>query len=130
MIRPEDTPPGYAYFKHLRDFFEATEFWALEPSDDLVSGGYCLAHRGTEYVVFQNQAQTFSLRLEGLSGPARAKWFNPFTGEYRDAGTPTNGTAQWTPPQAWGSGPVALHVSTGSATGKGPAPSPGIETEQ
>jgi len=115
VIRPEDTPPGYAYFKHLRDFFEATKFWALEPSDELVSVGYCLANRGKEYVVFQNKAQVFSLKLEGLSGPAKAKWFNPFTGEYQYAGTLTGGTAQLTPPQTLGTGPVALHVSVGAA---------------
>jgi hypothetical protein len=110
VIRPEDTPPGYTYFKHLRDFFEATQFWVLEPSDELVSPGYCLANRGKEYVVFQNKAQAFSLRLEGLSGPAHAQWFHPFTGEYREAGTPSNGTTRWTSPQTWGDGPVALHV--------------------
>ena len=115
VIRPEDTPPGYAYFKHLRAFFEATEFWALQPFDELVSGGYCLANRGKEYVVFQNKAQGFSLKLEGLSGPAKADWFNPFTGESQDAGTPANGTVQFTPPPAWGSGPVALHVTMGPA---------------
>jgi hypothetical protein len=118
VIRPDDTPPGYAYFKHLRDFFETTEFWTLAPSDELVSAGYCLALCGKEYVVFQNRAQAFSLRLEGLPGSVQAKWFNPFTGEYRDAGTPANGTTQWTPPDTWGAGPVALHVVVGAVAGK------------
>ncbi|RPJ38718.1 MAG: hypothetical protein EHM21_16485, partial [Chloroflexi bacterium] len=79
-----------------------------------VGAGYCLANRGKEYVVFQNKAQGFALKLEGLSGPARANWFNPFTGDYQDAGTLANGTVPLTPPPAWGSGPVALHVSVGS----------------
>jgi hypothetical protein len=113
VIRPEDAPPGYAYLKHLRDFFAATEFWTLEPADELVSAGYCLANRGKEYVVFQNQAQAFSLKLEGLSGPVRAKWFHPFTGEYRDAGVLGNGTAQLRPPATWGGSPIALHVAIG-----------------
>jgi beta-mannosidase len=113
VIRPEDTPPGYAYFKNLRDFFEGTAFWALEPSDELASVGYCLANRGREYVVFQNKAQVFSLTLDGLAGPATARWFNPFTGEYENAGILTGGTVQLTPPQTWGTGPVALQVKAG-----------------
>jgi hypothetical protein len=117
VLRPEDTPPGYAYCKHLRDFFETTEFWTLEPSDELVSAGHCLAKRGQEYVVFQSQAQAFSLKLEGLSGSAKVRWFNPFTGEYREAGSPANGTAQWTPPALWGAGPVALRVAAGRLAG-------------
>jgi hypothetical protein len=84
----------------------------------LVSVGYCLANRGKEYVVFQNKAQEFSLRLEGLSGSARAKWFHPFTGESQDAGTLANGMAQLTPPQTWGTGPVALHVAVGRLSAK------------
>ena len=24
IIRPNDTPPGYAYLRHLREFFEGT----------------------------------------------------------------------------------------------------------
>jgi hypothetical protein len=110
VIRPEDSPPGYAYCRHLRDFFQTTQFWALTPSDELVSSGYCLANRGKEYVAFQNQAQAFSLNLEGLSGSALAKWFNPFTGDFRDAGTMTQGTVRLTPPETWGTGPIALHV--------------------
>ena len=117
VLRPEDTPPGYTYLKHLRNFFGATEFWTLEPSNELVSVGHCLANRGKEYVVFQNQAQAFSLKLEGLSGPAQARWFHPFTGEFLEAGTLANGTAQLTPPDSWGTGPVALHVTAGRRAG-------------
>jgi hypothetical protein len=117
VLRPEDTPPGYTYLKHLRDFFEATEFWTLESADELVSVGHCLASPGKEYVVFQSQAQALSLKLEGLSGPAQARWFHPFTGESLEAGTLANGTAQLTPPASWGPGPVALHVTTGRRAG-------------
>ena len=112
VIRPQDTPLGYAYFKHLRDFFSGTGYWRMEPKDELVSAGYCLAEPGQEYVVFLNHAQAFSLKLEGLGTALQAEWYHPFAGQRQAAGTLTNGTAQLTPPTDWGNGPVALHVGT------------------
>ncbi len=112
VIRPQDNPPGYAYFKYLRDFFTGTGYWRMEPKDDLVSAGYCLAEPGREYVVFQNNAQAFSLKLEGLKAPLNAEWYQPLSGKRQPGGTLTNGTAQLTPPADWGTGPVALHVGS------------------
>jgi hypothetical protein len=112
VIRPRDNPPGYAYFKHLRDFFEGTGYWRMEPKDELVSAGYCLVEPGQEYIVFLNNALPFSLKLGGLSQPLKAEWYQPLTGKRQPAGTLTNGTAQLTPPSDWGNGPVALHVGT------------------
>ena len=43
IVRPDDSPPGYRYFRQLREFFEHTGYWRMEPSDALVSEGYCLA---------------------------------------------------------------------------------------
>jgi hypothetical protein len=112
VIRPQDTPPGYVYYKYLREFFEGTGYWRMEPAPALVSEGYCLAEPGYEYVVFLNKAQPFSLRLEGCREPLKAQWYQPFTGHRKGAGILANGTAQLTPPGDWGSGPVALHVGT------------------
>jgi hypothetical protein len=36
VIKPEHTPPGYAYWKILADFFGALKFWEFEPAP-----GYC-----------------------------------------------------------------------------------------
>jgi len=86
----------------------------MAPSDGLVSGGYCLASPGKEYVIFQAAARPFSLRLDGATGPVRARWFRPFTGEYREADPPTGGAPQWTPPPTWEAGPVVLRATAGS----------------
>ena len=110
VLRPGDVPPGYAYFRRLRDFFDTTAFWRLEPSDELVSAGYCLAERGREYVAFLNRAEPFTLKLEGLPAPLKARWYQPLTGEWRDAGTLAAGSAQLQPPIEWKGTPVALHV--------------------
>jgi hypothetical protein len=110
VIRPEDSPPGYRYFHQLREFFEGTGYWRMEPSDELVSEGFCLAEPGREYIVFLNKPASFTLRLEGLTAAAKAEWFHPFTGQRRDAGTLGNGVRQLTPPDNWDEAPVVLHV--------------------
>jgi hypothetical protein len=112
VIRPKDTPPGYAYFKHLREFFDGTAYWRMQPTDGLSSDGYCLADSGREYVVFLDAAAPFTLTLKGLAGPLKAEWFHPFTGQRQDADTIGNGVSSLTPPVKWGNGPVVLHVGT------------------
>jgi hypothetical protein len=118
VIRPQDAPPGYAYFKHLRQFFENAAYWLMTPADGVVSEGYCLANPGKEYLVFLNEARPFSLKLEGLSAPLRAAWFQPLTGKSQEAGRLENGSAQLMPPASWGTGPVALHVGQLRGSGR------------
>jgi hypothetical protein len=110
VVRPLDVPPGYAYFKHFGDFWRATEYWKLEPSDKLVSSGWCLAQPGREYVVFQHQAQPFTVKITGAKSPLKAEWFNPHTGRRTDAGSVANGAASLTPPPDWGAAPLVLHL--------------------
>ena len=110
VIRPQDSPPGYRYFKHLRDFFEGTDYWRMQPVEDVASDGYCLADPGHEYVVFLNTAAPFTLKLAGLAEPLIAKWYQPSTGIMQDGGLVDNGKVDLTPPAGWGQGPVAVHV--------------------
>jgi len=53
IIRPLDVPKGYNYFKNFSEFWRGTEYWMLQPSDKLVSTGWCLANHDREYVTFQ-----------------------------------------------------------------------------
>jgi hypothetical protein len=117
VIRPQDTPPGYAYFRHLRDFFQTTAYWRLEPADALTSAGYCLAEPGRQYLVFLNHAAPFSLMLAGIDTPLPASWYQPLTGAWQSTAPLSNGIVQVTPPAEWGDGPVALRVG-------GPVPLP------
>ena len=110
VIRPLAVPPGYAYFKHFGDFWRGTEYWKLEPSDQLVDRGWCLAQPGREYVAFQNQAQPFTLAIAGAKSPLQAEWFNPQSGRRTEAGFFSNGTASLTPPDDWGGAPLVLHL--------------------
>ncbi len=110
VIRPEDVPPGYAYFKHFGNFFRDTEYWLLRPSDDLVSEGWCLANPGREYVVFLSEAKPFALAVSGAAAPLQAEWFHPHTGQRTTAGRFDNGSAHLVPPANWGRAPVVLHL--------------------
>ena len=88
----------------------ATEYWKLMPSDNLVNSGYCLAQPGREYIVFQKQAQPFTLEIAGAKSPLAAQWFNPQTGKFSAAGAFENGRGSFTPPDGWGSAPQVLHL--------------------
>jgi hypothetical protein len=112
VVRPLDVPPGYAMMKHFGDFWRATEYWMLEPSDKLVNAGYCLANPGHEYVVFQKQPEPFTLEIGGAQSPLKAEWFNPRTGTRTPAAPLKNGTASLAPPADWGNAPLVLHVTT------------------
>jgi Protein of unknown function (DUF4038)/Domain of unknown function (DUF5060) len=117
IIRPDDSPPGYRYFRQLREFFDRTGYWRMEPLDGLVSEGFCLAEPGREYIVFLDKPASFTLRLEGLAAPAKAEWFHPFTGQRSSAGALANGVQPLTPPDNWGETPVVLHVTLSNPQG-------------
>jgi hypothetical protein len=110
VIRPLDVPPGYGDMKHFGDFWRSTKYWLLQPSDSLVSEGYCLANTGREYVVYLNYAKPFTLNICHSAGKLVAEWFNPFTGKTKDAGSYGNGFVNINPPKDWGSTPVILHL--------------------
>ena len=110
VIRPQDTPRGYTYFRLLKEFFNGTKYWLMKPADELVSEGYCLANPGKEYVVFLNQPNSFALRIEGALGLLNSEWYHPFTGERIDAGNLETGTMELTPPASWVDTPVAFHI--------------------
>ncbi len=110
VVRTQETPLGYTYFHQLREFFESTRYWELEPAGDVTSAGWCLANPGKEYVVFLQQSQPFSVKLRGVTGSLPAQWYQPLTGQRVRANTRADGEHQLTPPAEWGDGPVALHI--------------------
>ena len=110
VVRPQDTPPGYTYFKHLRDFFEGTGYWRMRSADDLVSAGRCLAEPGREYIVFHGRASPITLKVEHATGLLAVEWLQPLSGERRFSGSVENGSVELQPPAGWAGGPVVLHV--------------------
>jgi hypothetical protein len=112
VIRVNDNPVGYAYYKNLAGFFNQTGLWLMEPRDSLVNTGYCLANPGTEYIVYQPEKKEFTLKIERAKGPLPATWFNPLTGDQLKAENVKNGESTFTPPSTWADGPLVLHVGT------------------
>lgn len=110
VMRTKETPPGYAYLKNFADFFTKTKYWLLKPADTLVSTGYCLANTGKEYVIYQDKAIPFTLTLKGISKPLKAKWYQPLTGKYIDAGALINGTKELAPPTVFEGSPAVLYA--------------------
>ncbi len=111
VVRPFDVPPGYAFYKHFGDFWRGTQYWRLQPSDKLVSTGWCIADPGREYVVFQNEAKPFTLEITGAKVALNAEWFNPHTGKRTSGGEVNNGKGSFKPPAGWGKVPLVLHVA-------------------
>jgi hypothetical protein len=110
VIRVNDNPAGYGYYKNLAKFFNQTGLSLMEPNDALVSTGYCVANPGVEYVVYQPDKKEFTLSIDRNQAQPGATWFNPLTGEISKANASGNGKTTFTPPSGWADGPVVLHV--------------------
>ena len=118
VIRPDDEPPGYRLWANLAAFFSAMHFRLLRPADELVRiaeagrGGnaiYCLANPGEEYVVFTNRPAAFEISLEGARQFA-GRWYDPFAGEWSEAGVFEPGTVRVEPPEHAPRQPTVLHL--------------------
>ena len=110
VVRPADTPPGYAYFRRLRSFFDTIPYWRMIPTNDLVDRGQCLADPGKTYVVLLSESQPLSLNIRDTRESLKAEWLQPFTGARISAGHIGPGKIKLDPPKAWGDGPIVLHV--------------------
>ncbi|MBN1672473.1 MAG: hypothetical protein JXR37_15640 [Kiritimatiellae bacterium] len=84
---------------------------AAAPHDELASTGYCLADPGNEYLVYQSGEGSFSVNLEGTSGPLQVEWFSPDTGQATPGEAVTGGqTVTFDPPM---SGDAVLFLTRG-----------------
>jgi hypothetical protein len=110
VVRVNDTPIGYGYYRNLAEFFNRVGLWRMQPKDSLVDQGHCLANPGVEYVVYQPDKRTFMLKVEGAQGDLPAEWFNPLTGQTSKAAAIRNGDCPLRPPDTWPDGPVVLHA--------------------
>ncbi|MDP6042454.1 MAG: putative collagen-binding domain-containing protein, partial [Candidatus Latescibacteria bacterium] len=63
---------------------------AVEPHGDLVSSGYCLSDRDTEYLVYLPNGGEVTVDLSGASENFEVEWFNPQVGE-SERGEAVNG---------------------------------------
>ncbi|GMW03762.1 MAG: hypothetical protein AMXMBFR84_48960 [Candidatus Hydrogenedentota bacterium] len=107
VLYPQHVPAGYAMQRNLKTFFEGTKYWLMDPRDDLVSTGHCLARPGKEYVVFLEEPGSVQVaRDEASATPMLATWYHPYTGETRPAAE--EGGLGYTSPADWRAAPAVL----------------------
>ncbi|MER3414588.1 MAG: hypothetical protein C4297_00015 [Gemmataceae bacterium] len=82
----------------IRKALGQTRRWAerinlarMKPSNKLSSTGYCLAHPGHEYLVYQPKPEAFTVRL--ADGKYKVEWYDPLS-ERTITGTPVAGGEQ------------------------------------
>ena len=111
LFAPTPEPPGYAAHRRYLDFWLGTHYWLLAPdnaplTDTSRHGVYCRANPGQEYVVWDESGAGFTLAITQASALLRGTWFNPLSGERREAGEFANGAHRFLSP--WGNEHWAL----------------------
>jgi hypothetical protein len=116
--------PGTRDMARLNDFIKSLSWFKLAPSglggmrtlitsgnSSTASSSYIAAAAaadGTLLVAYNPPKRTgaFSVDMGAMSGPARARWFDPTTATYRDAGSglANSGSRSFTPPGKNGGG--------------------------
>jgi hypothetical protein len=92
----------------IRRFAERMDLASMSPEGGLSTTGYCLAARGSEYLVFQHDKGEFNLDLKDAPGEYTAEWLDVHGDRPLPAGTVEGGASvTFTTPFP---GPAALHL--------------------
>ena len=85
VLDSQDVSDGMRYVGYTRKFVEdlAVDLRGMQPSDSLVSNGWCYAKSGERYVLYLMNGG--STTIWGLPGSYSAKWFNPRDGSNQPA---------------------------------------------
>lgn len=98
--------PGAAQMRYVRELIESRSFLDRVPDQSLIADNYAGANymtatRGAGYAyIYSPNGIPFTVVLGKLEGSeVKASWFDPRTGEYRDAGHhPNAGETAFAPP--------------------------------
>ena len=81
---------SWDYVRYAKNFFkEYVQFWKMQPMNNLVSRGWCLAKEGEMYVVYLNNGGIANLNVRDTATYI-VKWFDPRNGGELQNGTVTN----------------------------------------
>ncbi len=95
--RGDDSMVMLRGYRYLADFFTAFDWWTCRPRNDLTEQKFpCLASEGDRYVIYLPSGGRATIKLS--EGKYRARWFNPRTGKYTEAGVAV--APAWTSPDA------------------------------
>jgi hypothetical protein len=91
--RGDDSMTMLADYRRLVEFFTAFDWWTCQPRNDLVEQQLpCLAAEGVRNIVYLPSGGRATIKLN--EGKYWARWFNPRSGEYTEAGVAT--APSWT----------------------------------
>lgn len=76
---PEWVEPVRKSMGYTLDFARRMNLIEMVPENDLASSGYCLAAKGSEYLVYLPEGDTVSVDLSDANGSVSVEWFNPNT---------------------------------------------------
>jgi len=99
---PYGDPPGDESIRdsmgYTLDYAERMNLASMIPMNKLSSTKYCLANPGSEYLIYQPDSGSFTVKLN--AGTYSYEWFNPDTGAVVESGTVTvnDGNKSYTPP--------------------------------
>ncbi|MCD6337969.1 MAG: hypothetical protein J7M29_01110 [Verrucomicrobia bacterium] len=97
-FRERDT---HRWARHLAEFVRLVNYREMDPHDDLVKGGHCLARLGREYALYTGWGARMEVDLSALGDRrALARWFDPRTGKLTRASAvgEANGRKIFEPP--------------------------------
>jgi hypothetical protein len=92
----------------VRRYAQRMNLARMKPEQRISATGYCLADRGSEYLVFQSDKGEFTLDLKDAEGEFEAEWFH-VNADRAIAGKPVRGggARTFTTPFP---GPAALYL--------------------
>ena len=108
-------PEGYRTFHIVRRVVERLLYWEMEPHDNLVDRGYCLAKPGEAYLIYLPEGGRVHLDVGEVSWKQKrpqATWVDPRTGLEIAAGPLRSGLNSFMTPSFFGTGDAILVATT------------------
>ena len=85
---------GANYMTYLYNFAITTDFWRMNPTNDIVSSGNALSIPGEEYIIHLPTGGSTTINLSQATGTLDVEWYNPRTGNYQDQTTVEGGASR------------------------------------
>ena len=79
--------PKFEYYGYMREFLDKINYEKLEPDNSHCSSGYCLANDEDGEYVYYMPKDNSAMAVKGMpkAEKLQIQWFNPLTGEYKEA---------------------------------------------
>lgn len=118
VIKYDETPPGYGYFKHFSGFFREVGFSGFVPAEltgeyasltDDQPGTICMVKDGKEFIFYRPRAAAVVFPSVFQGKKTGGYWLNILTGE--KVGIEGPGKESSAPPNAWNNQGAVLYLT-------------------